>query len=40
MGWPPRLSLLLLLLLSGRAPAARSRDFTAKDIVYLHPSSE
>ncbi|NWW07427.1 LYPD6 protein, partial [Oreocharis arfaki] len=31
--------LLLLLLLSGRAPAARSRDFTAKDIVYLHPST-
>ncbi|NWR43396.1 LYPD6 protein, partial [Regulus satrapa] len=31
--------LLLLLLLSGRAPAARSRDFTAQDIVYLHPST-
>ncbi|NWV44030.1 LYPD6 protein, partial [Grantiella picta] len=31
--------LLLLLLLSGRSPAARSRDFTAKDIVYLHPST-
>ncbi|NWH40879.1 LYPD6 protein, partial [Chloropsis hardwickii] len=31
--------LLLLLLLPGRAPAARSRDFTAKDIVYLHPST-
>ncbi|XP_010405492.1 ly6/PLAUR domain-containing protein 6 [Corvus cornix cornix] len=38
MAWPPGL-LLLLLLLSGRAPAARSRDFTAKDIVYLHPST-
>ncbi|NXC00495.1 LYPD6 protein, partial [Orthonyx spaldingii] len=31
--------LLLLLLLPGRALAARSRDFTAQDIVYLHPST-
>ncbi|XP_053837829.1 ly6/PLAUR domain-containing protein 6-like [Vidua macroura] len=38
MAWQPGL-LLLLLLLPGRAPAARSRDFTAKDIVYLHPST-
>ncbi|XP_009086481.2 ly6/PLAUR domain-containing protein 6 [Serinus canaria] len=44
MAWPPgllllQLLLLLLLFLPGRAPAARSRDFTAKDIVYLHPST-
>nr|XP_054492048.1 ly6/PLAUR domain-containing protein 6 [Agelaius phoeniceus] len=43
MAWPPRLFLLFLFLLflflPGRAPAARSRDFTAKDIVYLHPST-
>ncbi|XP_057242838.1 ly6/PLAUR domain-containing protein 6 [Malurus melanocephalus] len=44
MAWPPGLLLslslsLLLLLLAGHAPATRSRDFSAKDIVYLHPST-
>lgn len=31
---------LLLCLLAGRLPTAQPRDFTVKDIVYLHPSSK
>ncbi|NXJ49300.1 LYPD6 protein, partial [Spizaetus tyrannus] len=30
---------LLLSLLAGCVPAAQPRDFTVKDIVYLHPST-
>ncbi|XP_074452351.1 ly6/PLAUR domain-containing protein 6 isoform X2 [Larus michahellis] len=30
---------LLLCLLATRPPATQPRDFTVKDIVYLHPSS-
>ena len=32
--------LLLLSLLADCLKAAQSRDFTVKDIIYLHPSSK
>lgn len=41
MASQPRLARVLLLgLVAGWLRAAQPRDFTVKDIVYLHPSSK
>lgn len=41
MASQPRLAHVLLLgLVAGWLRAAQPRDFTVKDIVYLHPSSK